>query len=119
MNYSKTHNNKMKQTFKKIVKELDTLGYNPQIKNDSIHYEGEFDHFNLTATTSIGEMNLSLYDDWLHLKFAEVKKAVNVFGPNVNPFNAKHNFHPGIKGNKLPCILDWFKLQLRILSLHE
>ena len=96
-----------------MIKLLETRGMesDPEITTEP----NEFPRFSLiTEVPLLREMKLSLYADWLHLRFEDAKKAHEILGPNVNHYSGKHNYHlNGIPlGRIMPMLYDWFEEQI-------
>jgi len=112
MKYSKTHENRMLKTWMKITALL--IAKNVIFTEHADNYWDGTDYRRLAliARTSIGEMRVALYENWIHTRFEDPKKAIALFGEHcVNPFSGKHNFHPsGAKATEImKVIYDWFE----------
>jgi len=114
--YSKTHNERMLNAWCKITTLL--MEKNVRFTENSYDYDAnEFRRLSLTAQTSIGEMSIHLYDNWLHTRFKDVNKACELFGDNVNKFSGKHNFHPTAPtGQLMKLIYEWFEALMNKLD---
>ena len=113
MKYTKTHEKRMIKCFEAIKELLSSKEIDFTMKEE--FFDKEFPRLSLRVKTSIGTMKLSLYDDWIHLRFFNIKKANEIF-LNSNPYSGKHNFHSTAKANEIFYqISDWFKSQINLL----